>query len=417
MIALGANNHEDAGMNPSTAALPHKNVRSVRVPTEKQSIFDDGDPSVGPIDDLATRDSRYHPDVAYLMSIVSAWAYADAEVLAAKLQYYGLEGAHIRQITVVNNALLVVATGYLVLSESGKVGILTFRGTDPASFITWLADAQVQQRKFLQGHVHAGFYGNVNAIWGDIADALVLARNGQVIDTTPDGAAHAAKLTNKLEALYITGHSLGGAMAVLAAARLFKGDFGDWPREAVRGVYTFGQPMVGDAEFCQAVKNRFGERLFRHVYHDDVVPHLPPKSDFDYEHVGKEWTAEHPTKRWAPSASTAERANALYAVISSAATAFEARVFPSTRIGKYSIDDHMPLNYVEVSRNFGPHAPVIKGPPERGLLDIVTDNVNLAVGAAADEVVVASRLAAKLTDAALVDVGDLSKRATKILQR
>ena len=44
--------------------------------------------------------------------------------------------------------------------------------------------------------------------------------------------------------LFITGHSLGGGLATLAAARLSQG-------RDVHGVYTFGSPRVGDSEFAQ----------------------------------------------------------------------------------------------------------------------------------------------------------------------
>jgi len=370
-------------MNPSTAALPHKHVASVRVATKKQWIFDGDERSLRPVEELAGTDPAYNHEIAYLTSIISAWAYSDAETLASKLQYYGLEGAHIRQITVVNNALLVVATGYFILSKTGRVGIVAFRGTDPASFITWLTDAQVQQRAFLGGHVHSGFYGNVKAVWEGVAQAVSVARDGQFLDgVSRDNRHKLVKLKSNLKTLYITGHSLGGAMAVLAAARLLKGDFGEWPAEVLRGVYTFGQPMVGDAGFASYVAERFGDRLYRHVYADDVVPHLPPKSAFDYVHVGQELHAGGPNEGWVPSRDVAERANAAAALISSSVTAFEARVSPNIRIGKYSIDDHMPSNYVDVSRNFGEKAAVIQGPPGRGLVGLVTHNVNTAMTAA-----------------------------------
>jgi hypothetical protein len=370
-------------MNPSTAALPHKHVASVRVPAKKQWIFDGDERSLPPVEDLVGGDSSYNPAVAYLTSVISAWAYSDAETLATKLQYYGLEGAHIREITVVNNALLVVATGYLVLSKTGRVGIVAFRGTDPASFITWLTDAQVQQRAFLGGHVHSGFYGNVKAVWEGVAQGVALAREGQFVDgVSRDNRPKLLKLKSNLKSLYITGHSLGGAMAVLAAARFLKDDFGAWPAEVLRGVYTFGQPMVGDAGFASYVSERFGDRLHRHVYGDDVVPHLPPKSAFDYVHVGQELRASDPNEGWVPSRDVAERANAAAALISSAVAAFEARVSPNTRIGRYSIDDHMPSNYVDVSRNFGEKAAVIQGPSGRGLVGLVTHNVSTAMTAA-----------------------------------
>jgi len=73
-----------------------------------------------------------------------------------------------------------------------------------------------------------------------------------------------------LERLYITGHSLGGAMAVLAAARLFLPSESSLGRLG-HGVYTFGQPAVGNAEFAEKCESLFGERLYRHIYAHDVV--------------------------------------------------------------------------------------------------------------------------------------------------
>lgn len=61
-------------------------------------------------------------------------------------------------------------------------------------------------------------------------------------------------------AVWLTGHSLGGALAILAAARLPK----------VQGVYTFGTPNVGDADFVAG----FQARSFRFVHGSDFVTQI-----------------------------------------------------------------------------------------------------------------------------------------------
>jgi pimeloyl-ACP methyl ester carboxylesterase len=62
---------------------------------------------------------------------------------------------------------------------------------------------------------------------------------------------------------FFTGHSLGAALATLAAAR-----FG-----SVRGLYTFGSPLVGDAAFKDGFRIK---SAFRIVHHNDIVTRVPP---------------------------------------------------------------------------------------------------------------------------------------------
>nr|WP_242045876.1 lipase family protein [Leptolyngbya sp. FACHB-16] len=70
--------------------------------------------------------------------------------------------------------------------------------------------------------------------------------------------------------LLITGHSLGGALATVAAASLVKRKF------PVQGLYTFGQPRVGDLIFVTEISLALKGRVFRFVNNNDIVPHIPP---------------------------------------------------------------------------------------------------------------------------------------------
>src|SRR5271165_4403952 len=63
----------------------------------------------------------YDPRIAYLTAVVSAWAYSDGQTMANQLAYYGLPRCSVREFTVVNDAMLVVAAAYLVRSEDGRV--------------------------------------------------------------------------------------------------------------------------------------------------------------------------------------------------------------------------------------------------------------------------------------------------------
>jgi hypothetical protein len=65
--------------------------------------------------------------------------------------------------------------------------------------------------------------------------------------------------------LFVTGHSLGGALAVLSGCRLAK-----MGRPPV-GIYTFGSPRVGDMNFCAG----YALPTYRVVNRLDIVPELP----------------------------------------------------------------------------------------------------------------------------------------------
>src|SRR5258708_4320788 len=103
-------------------------------------------------------------------------------------------------------------------------------------------------------------------MWGRFAGAIEEERVGP-----PDGQ------------LIFTGHSLGGALAVLAAARAAAA------RRAISAVYTFGMPRTGNAAFADDYNRRLGDRTYRLVYGSDIVPTVPPSADpkLPYRHVGR----------------------------------------------------------------------------------------------------------------------------------
>jgi len=80
--------------------------------------------------------------------------------------------------------------------------------------------------------------------------------------------------------LWITGHSLGGALAVLLALQLSKIN-----GIKLAGLVTFGQPKVGDALLTQAITQQLLPFYRRYVNQRDIVPKLPPLPD--YRHSGQ----------------------------------------------------------------------------------------------------------------------------------
>ncbi len=82
------------------------------------------------------------------------------------------------------------------------------------------------------------------------------------------------KTENAARTVWFTGHSLGAALATLAAQSY----------DAVKGLYTFGSPRVGDKIFAAD----FDVNAFRFVNGRDIVTRVPPRFlPGPYKHVGQ----------------------------------------------------------------------------------------------------------------------------------
>lgn len=250
-------------------------------------------------------ETEKHPDpiVAHALTTCAAYAYSGAETVSMIMARMGLEQNQCRMITSSVDGMFIRSTAFLIQSRSGKVAILCYRGTEPMNFINWMTDADVEPERM--GYhfgdpcatVHAGFYRNVRATRYDVMWALKRACNGQSVrDPLPDDVNGSTPPTpEKLEALYVTGHSLGGAMAAMMGVMLrherkYRADEENIV-DRLRAVYTFGQPMIGDYDFAKACEQDpfLRENTIRYVYDSDVVPHLPPRTSGPFRHFGREY--------------------------------------------------------------------------------------------------------------------------------
>ena len=93
-------------------------------------------------------------------------------------------------------------------------------------------------------------------------------------------AVKAAKAAHPNYKLVTTGHSLGAAVATLAAATLRKAGI---PIE----LYTYGSPRVGNKAFAEFVTNQAGGE-YRLTHSADPIPRLPPII-FNYRHTSPEY--------------------------------------------------------------------------------------------------------------------------------
>jgi len=125
-----------------------------------------------------------------------------------------------------------------------RLGRAAFGGTTPTEFLA-MRDARVTDRKETP-LVHRGFLDYCQAaLFTDVLPAYGNRTAGEVL--AAELRAHPSMR------IYLTGHSLGGAAAVLAAARL--SDLGVAPEQLV--VTTFGAPAVGNAAFVRRYEGRF----------------------------------------------------------------------------------------------------------------------------------------------------------------
>jgi len=139
-------------------------------------------------------------------------------------------------------------------NPASQVAVIAFRGTDADDPTDIGTDAEAILKPWEKGgHVHSGF-----------ANAL------DSVATSLDAALRSINLP-----VLFTGHSLGAALATLAASRY---------RATLNNVslYTYGSPLVGDAGFVATLKN---VPTFRFRDCCDLVTRVPPEA-LGYRHVG-----------------------------------------------------------------------------------------------------------------------------------
>ncbi|MFZ6679207.1 lipase family protein [Undibacterium sp. Tian12W] len=195
--------------------------------------------------------------------------------------------------------------GFAVIK--GDTAYIAFRGTQPDDPTDILIDGLFWPVNWQgDGQVHDGFLRAYDSIATQLNDWLKNCT------------------ANKI---YITGHSLGAAIATLAAALL--------PDSRL---VTFGSPRVGNASFAAMFKNR---QVDRYVNCADIVTILPPESEY-YSHV----RGMHYLDRHGALIAAASNLDMLQDQTIAKADYLIAHAWRSENVGFRSMADHAPVNYV-----------------------------------------------------------------------
>lgn len=226
------------------------------------------------------------------------------------------------------------STQVFILSDKPKDAnfiLISFRGTEPFDADDWSTDFDYSWYEIPKlGKVHMGFLEALGL--GNRSNAATFQNHLQVKDTkftsssrvdisqsgfekssnseefvsigekelSPEMVEMTAyyAVRSKLRSLLkehknakflVTGHSLGGALAILFPTVLLLHEEEELMQRLL-GIYTFGQPRAGNiqlGEFMEAHLNNPTPKYFRVVYCNDLVPRLPyDDRTFLYKHFG-----------------------------------------------------------------------------------------------------------------------------------
>lgn len=170
------------------------------------------------------------------------------------------------------------------VARSGSDGFVVWRGTD--NLKEWVQDAKFEQ---VACHYLAPPGGAEVKVELGFHELYSTGDKGGESASPRSGCLTALSELGDVSQLYITGHSLGGALAVLNALDIALNREGGAPV-----VYTFAGPRTGDHAFAESYDERV-LNSWRVVNSHDEVPKLPPKScppvfhEYHYEHVCREY--------------------------------------------------------------------------------------------------------------------------------
>lgn len=143
------------------------------------------------------------------------------------------------------------------LAANGDYAVLAFRGTEVTSRKDIMTDAKAKRIVDIEGRVHGGFRAAYESVKQKIEKGIL------GLDNIP---------------LYITGHSLGAALATVATQEL---ENNPDIKGRIAACYTYGSPRVGNTQYDK----NFKAPIYRMVNTTDIVT-IVPLLAMGYVHIG-----------------------------------------------------------------------------------------------------------------------------------
>ena len=201
--------------------------------------------------------AAYSDRMAWILASMAHLAYDRFEKseLALRLFIAKLEGGGFKLLKVFNSK--ETDTQAFLAKSSEGYAVLAFRGTELTKREDVLIDAEATRVSVLEGRVHSGF----RIAYQSVADEI-----------------EASVLSLEKIPLYITGHSLGAALATVATQGL---EHNPRIRQNIAACYTFGSPRVGNSQY----DIEFKSPIYRVVNTTDIVTVIPLVA-MGYIHIG-----------------------------------------------------------------------------------------------------------------------------------
>ena len=201
--------------------------------------------------------SRYSTELSYKMLLLSSAAYDPVhpqECLnnALPSSHFSIQSVVTRNCDMLDSA----CTGYVAVSKKEEAIVVAFRGSTDIEqvFIEFIEGVASPKTPFLDGEVQIYWKRAFDKLWESMETKVKSLR---------------AKYPDYQ--IWVTGHSLGGAIASLASTWLAYENVA--PRKDII-LYTFGMPRVGNYDYALQ-HDRLVNNSWRVVNYNDLVPHFP----------------------------------------------------------------------------------------------------------------------------------------------
>jgi len=204
--------------------------------------------------DLDLNADTYSPQNALSMALACQLSYQSEGDIHQQLKEWGF--SHVVHLNA-EKGMAIDTQGFVASNDD--ITLIAFRGSESLRDWGTNLNSMTDPGPFKNTRVHEGVLKALLSVMLDLTEAIVQRGN-----STP---------------LWLTGHSLGAALATILTGMYLERD------RAVKSLYTFGSPRVGNEAFRTQFNARFLEHTYRVVNGNDFVPHTPSEPPFS--HVGQ----------------------------------------------------------------------------------------------------------------------------------